>query len=136
MRESSLPDANALGEVRNPDGASAVRQAVADRAEGAMLGLIAPGESRPGRRRPPPSRQRDRFAACCVGPVCGDAERIVPITGEVAECRAEIAAGARRRGRTIPPVPIAAAVQDLTLWTRNLRDFGKTGARVFNPWEY
>lgn len=135
MRELILPDANAFGEVRPPDRTPAVRQAVADRAEGAMLGLIAPGETRRGRRWPSPSRQRDRFAACCVGPVCGDAERIVPITGEVAECRAEIAAGARRRGRTIPPVPIAAAVQDLTLWTRNLRDFGKTGARVFNPWE-
>ena len=32
-------------------------------------------------------------------------------------------------------IAATALVNDLTLWTRNTRDFDGTGVRLFNPWE-
>jgi predicted nucleic acid-binding protein len=32
-------------------------------------------------------------------------------------------------------IAATAVVHDLTLWTRNTRDFDGTGVRLFNPWE-
>jgi toxin FitB len=32
-------------------------------------------------------------------------------------------------------IAATALVHDLTLWTRNSRDFDGTGVRLFNPWE-
>ena len=44
-----------------------------------------------------------------------------------------------RRGRILPLadglIAATALVHDLTLWTRNTRDFEGTGVRLFNPWE-
>ena len=52
---------------------------------------------------------------------------------------ATIAAAARLRGRVLPPadglIAATALHHDLTLWTRNTRDFADTGVRLFNPWE-
>jgi toxin FitB len=33
------------------------------------------------------------------------------------------------------PIAATALVHDLTIWTRNTRDFDGTGVRLFNPWE-
>ena len=50
-----------------------------------------------------------------------------------------MAASAQRFGPLIDAsdglIAATALVHDLTLWTRNTRDFEGTGVRLFNPWE-
>ena len=69
----------------------------------------------------------------------GLGDRVLAVTAEVAETWAKLAAAAaphaadpRRRDGLIAAT---ALVHDLTLWTRNTRDFDGTGVRLFNPWE-
>ena len=62
------------------------------------------------------------------------------MTLAIAETWAELArrcAAERARSLDAPDGLIAATalVHDLTLWTRNTRDFDGTGVRLFNPWE-
>lgn len=139
MTERVLPDTNILGEIWNPNGRASVRNLFAAAADRVMLSVIVLGETRRGIRRLTPSRRRDRLAEYYGGLVRDYRDRILPVTLEAAESWGEIAAGARKRGRMISPadglIAATALVHDLTLWTRNARAFGETGARIFNPWE-
>ena len=51
----------------------------------------------------------------------------------------ELRAGHWQAGRVLPLadglIAATALVHDLTLWTRNTRDFEGTGVRLFDPWE-
>jgi predicted nucleic acid-binding protein len=67
------------------------------------------------------------------------ANRILPVTEEIVD-RWEIpAAQAKSRGAALPVVDglIAATAleHDLTLLTRNVKDFSGTGVAILNPWE-
>jgi toxin FitB len=65
--------------------------------------------------------------------------RILPVDRKVAACWASIVAQGSRTGRPVPTVDsfIAATAvsHDLTIVTRNTRDFEGTGAATLNPWE-
>jgi predicted nucleic acid-binding protein len=45
----------------------------------------------------------------------------------------------KRAGKALAPtdglIAATAYVHNLTLWTRNTKDFERTGVRLFNPWE-
>lgn len=66
------------------------------------------------------------------------AGRILPVTEAIAERWGNIAAAAKQKGMTLSVVDgvIAATAlhHDLTVVTRNVRDFAGLGADVFNPW--
>lgn len=65
--------------------------------------------------------------------------RILPITAAIAERWGYLSAAAKQLGMTIPVVDalIAATALDhqLTLVTRNTKDFVPLGVEIFNPWE-
>lgn len=65
--------------------------------------------------------------------------RILPFDTAVASIRRELLGGGDREGRPRPAadVQIAAIARhhDLTLATRNTRDFASLGVRLFNPWK-
>ena len=67
------------------------------------------------------------------------AGRILPVTEYVAERWRHLAAAAKRRGVTVTVVDgILAATaleHDLTLATRNIRDFADLGVALLNPWD-
>lgn len=67
------------------------------------------------------------------------AGRILPITQEIAERWALLSATAKQRGTPLAVVDglIAATAleHDLTLVTRNTRDFAGLGVTLLNPWE-
>lgn len=67
------------------------------------------------------------------------AGRILPVTEEIAERWGHLAAGAKEKGMTLAVVDgvIAATAlhHDLTIVTRNTKDFAGLGVEVFNPWE-
>ncbi len=64
---------------------------------------------------------------------------ILPIDAAVARKWGELTAAARLEGRTLAIVDAllaaTALVHDLTVVTRNSRDFAGTCVRVFNPWK-
>lgn len=60
---------------------------------------------------------------------------MLPVGIDVAQACAKLHAG-----RTLPEldalIAATALVHDLTLATRNVRDFAGTGVRLVNPWAY
>jgi predicted nucleic acid-binding protein len=67
------------------------------------------------------------------------AKRILPVTEAVAERWGYLASAAKQRGLTVAVVDgvIAATAlhHDLTLVTRNVKDFAGLGIQILNPWE-
>lgn len=65
--------------------------------------------------------------------------RIYPVSEEVGKVWAAIRARRQAAGRPLAMadglIAATALVHDLTLWTRNTRDFDGTGVRLFDPWE-
>jgi len=65
--------------------------------------------------------------------------RILPVDRQVAGRWALLAAQGARTGRHLPTVDsliaATALAYDLTIVTRNTRDFEGIGATIFNPWE-
>ncbi|MBX3570670.1 MAG: type II toxin-antitoxin system VapC family toxin [Rhizobiaceae bacterium] len=62
------------------------------------------------------------------------ADRVLPMTSDIAM----ICAGLHvpnRRGERDAWIAATAIVHDLTVVTRNVRDFEGTGARLLNPWQ-
>jgi predicted nucleic acid-binding protein len=86
-----------------------------------------------------PSRKYDldRWLARTVRPMFGG--RVLPISEEVLLRWRLLVHEGRKVGRTFPqPDLILAATaleHDLTLVTRNVRDFSAIPMRIFNPWD-
>ena len=66
-------------------------------------------------------------------------ERILPVTAPIAERMGRWAGEGEAAGRTIKIadglIAATAVEHDLTLVTRNVRDFEAFGVRILNPWE-
>lgn len=67
------------------------------------------------------------------------AGRILPVTEPIAERMGQWAGEGEARGRTIKiadgMIAATALERDLTLVTRNVKDFDGFGVAIFNPWE-
>ena len=67
------------------------------------------------------------------------AKRVLPVTLSIAECRGDVAALSKARGRPRPVVDAllgATAVRhDLVMVTRNVKDYEDLGMTILNPWE-
>jgi predicted nucleic acid-binding protein len=65
--------------------------------------------------------------------------RLLPVTRLIADRWAALSAQAQLRGKPLAVadglIAATALEHDLTLVTRNAKDFAGTGAVVFNPWE-
>ena len=65
--------------------------------------------------------------------------RVLPVTAPIAERWGVLAGEHRLKGRQIKVADgliVATALEyDLTIVTRNVRDFGGLGVAIFNPWE-
>jgi predicted nucleic acid-binding protein len=61
------------------------------------------------------------------------------VTGVVADRWGRLTIQAKRRGITIGTtdglIAATALEHDLTIVTRNVKDFAGTGVAIFNPWE-
>ena len=66
------------------------------------------------------------------------AQRLLPVNAQIAELWGAMSAQAQLKGIAMPIIDglIAATAQhhDLTVTTRNVKDFSKWGIPVLNPW--
>ena len=87
----------------------------------------------------PQGQRRDRLSAAVNGIISSYANRILPLERAGAEWAALYRVQARRDGRTLrlsdALIAGIAKANDLTIATRNVRDFDGLDVEVFNPWE-
>jgi predicted nucleic acid-binding protein len=92
------------------------------------------GELRRGLVRSPRPGMEEWLAAV----VAQLADHVLPVTPEVADRWGVITGTALRRGQPLPAIDsliaATAIVNNLTVVTRNVRDFERCGAAVFSPW--
>ena len=134
-----LLDTNVLSEARHPNGSPKVKAAVRNQADDLWLSVVVLGEILFGIRWLEPGPKRAALEQYCDELRRDYAERLLDVTREVAEAWGTARAARRRMGRPLAAtdglIAATAVVHDLTLWTRNTRDFDGTGVRLFNPWE-
>lgn len=85
-------------------------------------------------------RRRDTLAAWVANDLPARfAERILPIDRAVAEHWGDLMAQCRRSGVALSVLDgffaATALANDLTLVTRNVKDFASCGVPLFNPWD-
>lgn len=137
MTTGFLIDTNVIseGRKRTPDPkVSAFMEGI--RLAAVFISVISLGELRKGaamRRRSDVSHA-DQLDAWINGLEEGFAGRLLPIDKAVVRLWGELTASS-----TVPPVDAliaaTALVHDLTLVTRNGRDFAATGADLVDPWQ-
>jgi hypothetical protein len=132
-----LLDTNVISETRKsrPD-AGVIAFLSAAGAEGLFLSVLTLGELRKGIAL---KRRTDPLAATKLGMwvegiATNFADRILPIDSATALCWGELSAGGN-----FPVIDMLIAAtalsRDLTLVTRNTRDFQSSGALLLDPWQ-
>jgi toxin FitB len=122
------PDARVVEFLRNVD------------KEGVFLSVMTIGEICKGIATLPVSQRRATLQDWLdIDVRSWFAGRIFPVTEAIAERWGHLAATAKQRGLTLAVVDgvIAATAlhHDLTLVTRNVKDFHGLGVNISNPWE-
>lgn len=134
-----LLDTNVLSEMHHPKGSPRVAELVVQHQADLHLSVIALGEMLYGIRIMKPGRRKSVLEVYYADLMREFGDRILPVLASIAECWAELRAIYRDQGRVLPLadglIAATALVHDLTLWTRNTRDFDGAGVRLFNPWE-
>ena len=137
-----LLDTNVIseyGRLRPPD--PRVKTWVDAQNEDALhLSVLTLGEIRKGTTLLPPGNKRDQLERWLVTDLAGRfADRVLPITAKVAELWGGMAGQAQLKGITLAIIDglVAATARhhDLTVVTRNVKDFSVWGIPVVNPWE-
>ena len=102
------------------------------------ISVITVGELRRGIVRLEPGRRRDDLDFWLADLILRYGERILPVDLDVTERWAALAEAARAAGRpsemTDELIAATAHVHGLTVVTRNVRHFERTGCRVLSPW--
>ncbi len=105
-----------------------------------FLSAVTVGELRKGIALMPAGKRRLDVESWFEGDLLMRfSKRILPVTGTIANRWGILTAGRQVAGipLSVPDGLIAATAlkHDLTLVTRNVRDFVQLGVTVFNPWE-
>jgi predicted nucleic acid-binding protein len=138
---SFLLDTNVLSEfarTREPD--RQVDRWLKTTAEEALFASVLTfAEIRRGIELLPPGKRRTQLEQWQEDLVASFENRLLPVTKAIADRWAVLAAQAQRQGVTLANIDglIAATAleHDLTLVTRNVKDFAGVEVPLFNPWE-
>ncbi len=134
-----LLDTNVVSEAQRPGGAPRVREALALHRRETCLSVIVLAELLFGVEQMSDGARKTAILANYARMRRTLGHRIYPVTEEVAATWAQLRARRQSAGRPLAMadglIAATALVHDLTLWTRNTRDFDGTGVRLFNPWE-
>jgi len=136
-----LLDTNVISELRNKHPEPRVMEWMEAADEGLLhLSVLTLGEIRKGAALLLQDKRRTQLETWLeVDLQVRFAGRIVPIDSAIADRWGLIAAEARRRGITLPVIDglLAATAlhRNLTIVSRNVKDFVNTQVPVLNPWE-
>ncbi len=136
-----LGDTNVPSELTrpNPD-ARVVAFLESIERESVYLSVLTLGEIRKGLASLPDGKRRRRLEDWIQSTLRPwFANRILPITEDIVDRWGILAAEAKSRGSVLTVgdglIAATALEHDLTLLTRNVRDFSGTGVTILNPWE-
>ena len=134
-----LVDTNVVSEAQHPHGHARVKARVDERRHDIHISVVVLGEILYGVAKLEAGPRRARLQEFYAGMQRVFGERILPIEAPVAETWGRLRGASWHAGRVLPLadglIAATALVHDLTLWTRNTRDFDGTGVRLFDPWE-
>lgn len=135
-----LLDTCVISEIRRPDGAAAVKTAVAGLLEeDTFLSAITMGEVASGVGRMEAGRRRRELVAWLDGLERTFEDRILAVDCAVARLWGELEAMARSTGRPVGVsdglIAATARHHGLYVMTRNVSDFVPMGALTVNPWD-
>jgi len=104
------------------------------------LSVLTLGELQKGVSKLPEDKRKSDLQSWVNNNLCTRFEgRILPIDVEVASAWGTLLGNSERRGKKLPVmdslIASTAAVHNLTVVTRNIRDMQQCQAKVFNPWE-
>jgi hypothetical protein len=137
---SFLLDTNVISEWVKPRPSANVVAWLSDADEdGLFVSVIAFAEIGRGIALLPPGPQRNRLTAWLEADLTERFEaRVIPIDPRVAQAWGALMAKAQRAGLTLGAmdgfIAATAAEFDLTLVTRNIRDFQGLGIKLVDPW--
>ena len=135
-----LLDTNVVSELLRPSPNPAVEGWVAGRqAADLHFSAVSEAELRYGIALLPAGRCRDALALAVEAILREDFEdRVLPFDSEAAREYADIAASRRTAGRPVAPadcqIAAIARSRDLTIATRNVRDFADMEIELVDPW--
>ena len=138
---SYLLDTNVLSEVRRPAPSPKVLAWLDEVDEDrSFISVISLAELRRGVVLMDGGRRKEALAAWLVRDLPERfAGRIVPIDPEIAERWGDLMAESRKSGRALSPMDgflaATALCRQITLVTRNTKDFALLGVPLLNPWE-
>ncbi len=141
MSGGFLLDTNVPSELTKPAPDVRVRDWV-DAQDGASLHLsvVSVGELRRGFTILPPGKRRtqlEQWLEEYLLPLFGD--RILPVTQGIGDRWGVLSGECKLRGTPLNMadgiIAATALEHDLTIATRNVRDFAGLGVAIFNPWE-
>lgn len=134
-----LLDTNVISEARLQLGSVRVKAALREHEDDLWLSVVVLGEILFGIRLLDPGPKRAQLERY-YEELCRDyTDRLLDVTREVAEAWGVLRAARRRMGRPLAAtdgmIAATALVHDLTLWTRNTKDFDGIGVRLLDPWQ-
>ena len=135
-----LLDTNVVSELLRPSPNPAVEGWVAGRqAADLHFSAVSEAELRYGVALLPAGRRRDALALAVEAILREDFEdRVLPFDSEAAREYVDIAASRRTAGRPVAPadcqIAAIARSRDLTIATRNVRDFADMEIELVDPW--
>jgi predicted nucleic acid-binding protein len=104
-----------------------------------FISAITVAEIWQGIRSLPAGTQRDQLTKWFSGLKSEFSSHVVPIDFEVAIEYGDLQGSAKLRGKPFPVldclIAATALCHRMVVITRNVKDFDRTGAEVFNPWE-
>jgi predicted nucleic acid-binding protein len=130
-----LVDTNVWSELTKPAPNPRVREFLIDHDEVLWLSVVVIAEIRRGLEMPKAHHRRDALLDWLAELEGSYAAHILPFDADMAHLFGALLA--QRQGEaTLLDLMIAAQAlaADMTLATRNVRDFAWTGVRVVNPW--
>jgi toxin FitB len=135
-----LLDTNVVSEAQKPAGSPRVRAMLAEINDTDLfLSVVSIGEIANGIARLQTSAKRTQLQRWLRDTERVFADRVLPITIDIARVWGELTANAASSGRVIPVsdglIAATALHHGLTLMTRNIADFTATGVTLIDPWQ-
>ena len=135
-----LVDTNVLSELTRPQPEAQVERFLRDAKSSVFISVLSVGEIRKGIASLPLSNKRTALKDWLDNEILPWFEdRILPVTLPIAGHWGDLAGQLKTSGRPRPVIDSLLAAtaleHDLTLVTRNTRDYEGLGVPILNPWE-